>query len=132
MLADKVIDPKLLEIIGYRIPTEGHYSVWPLKVKGFLHRNGGNNIVMPKEVTTILGVDFDIDTMYLMFKEHNFITKIDNLKKDRDFREANPEWQNVLNNALEHSEKESLKNNTPLKPMQEVKKDIGYTDALQE
>lgn len=27
MLADGVIDPKLLEIIGYRIPTEGHYSV---------------------------------------------------------------------------------------------------------
>ena len=87
---------------------------------------------MPKEVTTILGVDFDIDTMYLMFKEHNFKTKIDNLKKDRDFREANPEWQNVLSKALEHSEKESLKNNTPLKPMQEIKKDIGYTDALQE
>lgn len=30
---------------------------------------------MPKEVTTILGVDFDIDTMYLMFKEHNFTGK---------------------------------------------------------
>lgn len=27
MLADGVIDPKLLEIMGYRIPTEGHYSV---------------------------------------------------------------------------------------------------------
>ncbi len=40
-----------------------------------MHRNGGNNIVMPKEVTTILGVDFDIDTMYLMFKEHNFTGK---------------------------------------------------------
>ena len=31
--------------------------------------------MMPKEVTTILGVDFDIDTMYLMFEEHNFTGK---------------------------------------------------------
>lgn len=132
MLADGVIDPKLLEIIGYRIPTEGHYSVWPLKVKGFLHHNGGNNIVMPKEVTTILGVDFDIDTMYLMFKEFNFTTKIDKLKRDRDFRKANPEWQNVLSKAIEGSEKEALKNNTVPKSIQEIKNEIGYMDALTE
>jgi hypothetical protein len=28
--------PELLELIGYRIPTEGKYSMLPLKIVGFL------------------------------------------------------------------------------------------------
>lgn len=59
-------NPKLLEMIGYRIPTEAKYSMAPLKIKGFLPRTGGEGIMLPKEITTLSGSDFDVDKMYIM------------------------------------------------------------------
>ena len=72
LLEDKLIDNAMLEAIGYRIPTEDKYSIWPMKIKGFLPRNSGSNIILPREITTITGLDFDVDKMYLMLKEVNF------------------------------------------------------------
>ena len=65
------IDPKLLEVIGYRIPTEDKYSMLPLKIVGFLPQEGGTAIIMPKEVTVLTGSDFDVDKMYLIFPEYD-------------------------------------------------------------
>lgn len=59
-------NPKLLEMIGYRIPTEAKYSMAPLKIKGFLPKTGGEGIMLPKEITTLSGSDFDVDKMYIM------------------------------------------------------------------
>ena len=59
-------NPKLLEMIGYRIPTEAKYSMAPLKIVGFLPRNAGEGIMLPKEITTLSGSDFDVDKMYIM------------------------------------------------------------------
>jgi len=55
-------------MIGYRIPTEGHNSMIPIYVKGFLPSNGGTNIMLPSEVTKIMGLDFDIDKFNLEVK----------------------------------------------------------------
>lgn len=52
-------DKKLLEFIGYRIPTEGKYSMLPLVIKGFLPQQNGSSIMLPAEVTTLSGSDFD-------------------------------------------------------------------------
>jgi hypothetical protein len=51
--------PELLELIGYRIPTEGKYSMVPLKIKGFLPQSQGSAIMLPADITTIAGSDFD-------------------------------------------------------------------------
>lgn len=59
-------NPKLLEMIGYRIPTEAKYSMAPLKIVGFLPRTAGEGIMLPKEITTLSGSDFDVDKMYIM------------------------------------------------------------------
>lgn len=61
--------PDLLEAIGYRIPTEDKYSMLPLKVVGFLPLNSGGSIMLPADITTISGSDFDIDKLYVMFHE---------------------------------------------------------------
>ena len=63
-------NPRLLEMIGYRIPTESKYSMVPIKIKGFLPRNAGEGIMLPKEITTLSGSDFDIDKLYIM--RYNF------------------------------------------------------------
>jgi hypothetical protein len=64
-------NPKLLEMIGYRIPTESKYSMVPLKIVGFLPRNSGEGIMLPNEITTMSGSDFDIDKLYIMRYAYN-------------------------------------------------------------
>ena len=55
---------KKLEIIGNRIPYEGYHSMLPIKIIGFLPQEFGNIIVLPSEVTTQMGSDYDLDSVY--------------------------------------------------------------------
>jgi len=57
---------ELRKLIGYRIPTEDKYSMTPLYIKGFLPQQLGGAIMLPSEITTISGSDFDIDKLFLM------------------------------------------------------------------
>ncbi len=65
--------------IGYRVPTEDKYSMARLKIKGFLPPMNGSAIMLPKEITTLSGSDFDVDKMYLMLHEFkkDIIVKLD-------------------------------------------------------
>ncbi len=64
--------------IFYRIPTEGKYSMFHIKVIGYLEGVGGQ-MVMPDEVTTIAGLDFDIDKVFGMM--YNFKSTKEGLEK---------------------------------------------------
>ena len=59
-------EEKMLEGLVYRIPTEDKFSMIPIKVVGFLPSNSGN-ILLPHEVTTMAGLDFDIDKVFGMY-----------------------------------------------------------------
>ena len=52
--------------IGYRIPTEGKYSMAPLIIKGFLPQQNGSVIMLPSDITRISGCNFEIDKLYLI------------------------------------------------------------------
>ena len=58
---------KILKGIGFRIPTQALSSVEVFKIKGFLPEYMGRSVVVPSEITTKSGSDFDIDklNMYL-------------------------------------------------------------------
>lgn len=74
---EKVPD-NLRELIGYRIPTEDKYSIVPIKIKGFLDQRTGGAIMLPAEITSVTGADFDIDKMYVMlpeFKVNNYFDR---------------------------------------------------------
>ena len=58
----------LLEMIGYRIPTENKYSIFKLRIKGFLPISAGTAIMLPSDIITMSGTDFDIDKLFLMLK----------------------------------------------------------------
>lgn len=60
-------DPKLLEGFGYRIPTEGKYSMMSFIIKGFLPQENGSTIIMPADTIVYAGEDFDIDKKFLQF-----------------------------------------------------------------
>lgn len=63
----------LRKLIGYRVPTEDKYSMAPLYIKGFLPQQNGSAIMLPAEITTLSGSDFDVDKMYIMLPEFRIL-----------------------------------------------------------
>ncbi len=67
MIKEGRVDPRILRMVGFRIPTQGHNSMVVVQVVEFLPYQSGNVIVLPSEITTIAGSDFDIDKLNLYF-----------------------------------------------------------------
>jgi len=59
---------KILNGIGFRIPTQALSSAEVFKVKGFLPAFMGKTVIVPAEITTKAGSDFDIDKLNLYLK----------------------------------------------------------------
>lgn len=66
-------------------PTEDKYSMAPLYIKGFLPQQNGSAIMLPAEITTLSGSDFDVDKMYIMLPEFK-IEKYDFRRAKQDFK----------------------------------------------
>lgn len=75
----------LRKLIGYRVPTEDKYSMAPLYIKGFLPQQNGSAIMLPAEITTLAGSDFDIDKLYVMLPEFR-MQKYDYKRAKQDFK----------------------------------------------
>lgn len=71
----EMLNPDLLKMIGYRIPTEAKYSIAPLKIVGFAPREMGDVIILPAEITLITGSDFDVDKEYCIRKTLDIVPK---------------------------------------------------------
>lgn len=67
--AINAVDPELLKMVSYRIPTEDKYSCAPMKVIGFMPREAGDAIMLSYELTEIDDSDFDVDKRYVMRKD---------------------------------------------------------------
>lgn len=52
-----IVPEKYREVIGYRVPTEDKYSMQHIRIKGFLPRQVGSVIILPKEITSLAGSD---------------------------------------------------------------------------
>ena len=59
---------QILSAVGFRIPTQEINSVENIKIAGFLPEEMGNSIVVPEEITTKAGSDFDIDKLNTYLK----------------------------------------------------------------
>lgn len=64
----KSIDSKILEGVGFRIPTQGLNSTEVFVVKGFLDPAFGSTIIVPSDITKKAGSDFDIDKLNTYLK----------------------------------------------------------------
>ena len=90
----KLLTEEELEFIAYRIPTEDKYSIYRMRVAGFLSRTAGETIIMPSEIVPLSGTDFDIDKMYVMWRY--------NLRKvKRDLRSAKEKMSETKKEAAE-------------------------------
>jgi hypothetical protein len=131
-------DPKLLELIGYRIPTEAKYSMVPLKIVGFLPQQNGGAIMLPADLTTISGQDFDIDKLFLMLPEFKVFTH-DKSKAIAKFKDtyghepSSPEEWAVFDKQYAELKKQGLfryKNESTGQTYEKIKRlDYKTTDA---
>jgi len=58
------LSPELLELFGFRIPTQGLNSMAYIKIVGFLPSASGDLLIAPADWTVQMGSDFDIDKIY--------------------------------------------------------------------
>lgn len=61
----KTLHPKLLQAMGFRIPTQSPNSIEFMQIKGFTPAVNGDMIVVPSEIVGKAGSDFDIDKLYM-------------------------------------------------------------------
>jgi TfoX/Sxy family transcriptional regulator of competence genes len=66
-------DPRINEMIGFRIPTEGLNSVEFIEVVGYLPQSAGSTIIVPSEMVAKSGADFDIDKLTLYIPNTRFV-----------------------------------------------------------
>ena len=117
---NKDFPDELRKIIGYRVPTEDHYSMAPLRVVGFMPNLGASSIILPADITVIAGSDFDIDTLYLLLHEYK-ISRYDEDKLFDDYQKAKDRYieksnDSVVNNLIRVIFKGSLDENDDLTP----------------
>lgn len=58
------IPEKVMQMIGARIPNQGHSSDLPIEVAGFLPDYMANTVIVPDGITAQMGSDFDVDKLY--------------------------------------------------------------------
>lgn len=113
----KWIDPEVLRIVTYRIPTQGRGSIDVAQVEGFLPPEAGDTIVMFDEVTAKTGSDFDIDKMYVMLPNTKFdgekVRKIKYEEGTTDRRALENRILELYEAVLSHPEG-YVESNTPL------------------
>ena len=85
----KLIDPKILEGISYRIPNQGSSSNDAFEIVGILPPEMGDTMIAFNEITTKTGSDFDIDKAYVILP--NFEAIFDNIAIQREFADNAPE-----------------------------------------
>jgi hypothetical protein len=69
------LDRRIINIVGYRIPTQGLNSIENMEIAEFLHPSAGELIVVPTEIVAKSGSDFDVDKLSII--EPYFKTNIE-------------------------------------------------------
>ena len=102
------IDPELLQLIGFRIPTEGLNSMEFIEVAGFLPKSFGDTVVVPSELVGKAGSDYDIDKLSIYFPNMDKKTlsriKFDPEKsvKQQSKKALQNELQTIIRDVLSH------------------------------
>lgn len=60
----KKVPDSLRQLIGARIPNQGHSSMAAMEVVGFIPKEMGDTVFVPAGFTTQMGADFDVDKLY--------------------------------------------------------------------
>jgi hypothetical protein len=98
MLREEMFDEELLSNISFRTPTSAHLSMADVEIVGFVPYECGDLIVVPRNLTVQVGLDFDIDkqTNYQYFHEVDANGKVVMLKDNIEDIERKIEYNNQI------------------------------------
>ena len=114
------VPEELKRLIGYRVPTEARYSMLPLRIKGFLPSSEGSKIMLPAEITTIAGSDFDVDKLYILLPtfytsySYNYKKFADEYKHNLLLNKTEEQKYHIIISALN-----KYKNDIPLNELEQ-------------
>lgn len=71
------VPKELLQLIGARIPNQGHNSMIPIEIVGFVPKEMSDTLIVPSAITGQMGSDFDVDKLYTYKRpyKYNSLTK---------------------------------------------------------
>lgn len=105
------VPEELRRLLGYRIPNQGKSSTIILKIAKILPNHYAKAIVVPGQITKLMGSDFDVDKMNLLFPEittdeNGVMSKVrvdyNKLDATKDFQSlTEQELNNVLYDSME-------------------------------
>lgn len=64
---------KILRGVAFRIPTQKQNSIDAIKIKQFLPKEFGDNVVVPAALVEKVGSDFDIDKLFMYLKNVTYL-----------------------------------------------------------
>jgi len=64
---------KILRGVAFRIPTQKQNSIDAIRIKQFLPKEFGDNVVVPAAIVEKVGSDFDIDKLFMYLKNVTYI-----------------------------------------------------------
>ncbi len=122
------LDPSLLEMFSFRIPTSAHQSGAIIEIVGFLPKECGDLMVVPKDHTVQLGEDYDIDTRYV-YSQNYYMDKEGNIKKvDSEYTQSKiAEIDSRTNNevALEEAINDVINTFTSIKENEDIQEALS-------
>jgi hypothetical protein len=73
MLDTSKMPEKLLQLFGFRIPTQKRNSMSAIEIVGFLPEASGDLLLAPRDFTKQMGSDFDVDKLYSYMYNHYYL-----------------------------------------------------------
>lgn len=86
------IEASVNKLLGYRIPQQGKSSMLMMRIRKVLPSSHVKAVRIPPQVTTMMGSDFDIDKMFVIFPEVNVEGK-----KNVKITKIKPDYNTLLN-----------------------------------
>ena len=120
---------KLIELPGVRIPTQGPNSLISATVAEFLPEFAGPMVILPTEIVSQSGADFDIDKLFMMFKNiANYRGSVEEIVYDKSVTESYEDLNlqlSVLEKDLEPLNKDIVSLWTEYKKWMEEKSGVN-------
>lgn len=97
---------KILKGIAFRIPTQKQNSIDVIKVKKFLPKEFGDNVIVPSALVVKVGSDFDIDKLNMYFK--NVFVDLDGKLKSVEFKGSEELTKDYYKNIYQEKNRKKL------------------------
>ncbi len=103
---NKPENKKLLEGVGFRIPTQALSSIDAFEIVGFLPEYLGDAIVVPAELPTKAGSDFDVDKLSTYL--NNYLLNSEGLPEYIEFKNSLQETEEFYRNYFKENTQKLL------------------------